>query len=92
MGYQVIRQPDGHFAVYSSTTDTIAVWNATADQVVDWFVDRAVERARREAGRIVGHVATGEPRKAYYQFVMTWDEALQSDREHGGEAWREFPS
>lgn len=48
------------------------------------------ERARRAAKQILEHVASGEPRLAYHQFAMTWDEALREDRQHGGEAWEYF--
>ncbi len=88
MGNQIIRQPDGHFAIFSSNTDTIIVWDATKDEVVEWFVERAAERARQDAQRVIDHVAAGDPRRAYFQFAMTWEEALATDRERGGEAWK----
>lgn len=90
MGYQVIKQPDDQFAIFSSHTDTIIMWDSTRDEVVDWFVEIEAKRARENAERIVGLVADGEPRRAYFQFTMSWDEALRQDRERGGEAWREF--
>ncbi|GIH91964.1 hypothetical protein ACFFMN_33850 [Planobispora siamensis] len=89
MGYQIIKQPDGHFAVFSSVTDTIIVWDATEDEVVEWFAEQAAERARQDARRALEHVAADEPRRAYFQFAMTWDEALGRDRKHGGEVWRD---
>jgi hypothetical protein len=88
MGKQIIRQPNGRYAIFSTGTDTIHMWDATADEVVEHFVERAVEDARREWRRIVECVAAGEPRRVYYQFTMTWEEALELDREHGGEVWR----
>lgn len=90
MGYQIIRQPDDRLAVFSSYTDTIVVWDATADEVTAWFVDLATERTRRDIGGVLKHVEAGEPEKAYHQFAMTWDEALAEDREGGGEAWQHF--
>lgn len=86
MGNQIIRQPDGHYAVFSTVTDTIILWDATKDEIVDWFAEQAAERARQDARRILEHVATGNPRRAYYQFAMTWDEALEDDRKNGGDA------
>lgn len=90
MGNQIIRQPDGHYAVFSSVTDTIIIYDATGDEIVDWFAEQAAERARRNAKRLLEHVADGEPRRAYHQFAMTWDEALAEDREHHGDAWKYF--
>lgn len=90
MGYQVVKQPDDQLAIFASYTDTIVMWDADAAEVVQFFVDIAVEDARRRAEQVVAHVVSGEPRKAYFQFAMTWDEALEKDREHGGEVWRVF--
>ena len=90
MGYQIIRQPDNRLAIFSSYTDTIVAWDATADEVMMWFVDLATERTRRDIGPVLEHVEAGEPEKAYHQFAMTWDEALKEDREGGGEVWGHF--
>ena len=71
MGNQIIQQPDGHFAIFSTETDTIIVWDATKDEVVEWFVEQAVERARSDAQRAIDHVAAGDSRRVYFQFAMT---------------------
>lgn len=85
MGYQIIKQPSSKFAIFDSVTDTIIAWDATETEIVEWFAERAAERAREDARRNIEHVAAGNPRKAYYQFAMTWEEALAEDRKHGGE-------
>jgi hypothetical protein len=90
MGQQIIKQPDGRFTVFCSITDTIAVYDATAADVVEYFAEQARRNAVEAARRLVSLVDAGKPREAYHQFAMTWDEALQKDREHDGEAWTEF--
>ncbi len=90
MGRQVIRQPDGLLAVLSSITDTIILWDATPDDVVDFFVDEAAGRARESAQRVVGLVAEGREREAYHQFALSWEEAILEDQAHHGEAWQQF--
>jgi hypothetical protein len=90
MGNQIIKQPDGHYAIFSTITNTIHFWDATADEIVEYFAEQAAKRAREDTRRVLDHVAAGEPRKAYFQFAMTWDEALRKDQEHGGEVWSEF--
>lgn len=88
MGWQVIKQPDGLLAVRSSETDTLIAWDATRDEVLELFADRAAARLRRDLeliGETVDHVLADEPRKAYYQFAVTWERAVADDREHGGE-------
>lgn len=89
MGYQVIKQPDARFAVFSTFTDTIVIYDATRQEIVDWFVEITVERARRSGDHVMDAVAEGDPRRIYAQFTMTWDEALAQDREHDGEVWRQ---
>ncbi|GGK61501.1 hypothetical protein Sme01_03240 [Sphaerisporangium melleum] len=92
MGNQIIRQPDGHLAIFCSSTDTIIIWDATAEEIVEWFAEQAAERAREDARRHVENVATGDARNSYYQFTKTWEQALTMDREHGGEVWQHFPT
>lgn len=87
MGYQVIKQPNDMFGILSSYTDTIVMWDATREEIVEWFVELEAQRARENAERIVGLVEQGNPRAAYFQFAMTWEQALKEDREHGGECW-----
>jgi hypothetical protein len=85
MGYQVIRQPDGLLAVFSSITDTWAVYDAAPGEIADWFAEIAAARARRDAERTVAAVVAGSPQEAYYQFTMSFGEANEQSREHGGE-------
>ncbi|UUV32147.1 hypothetical protein NQK81_01480 [Amycolatopsis roodepoortensis] len=92
MGQQIIRQPDGKFAIFSSTSDVgcIIVYDADADEIVEWFAEQAAKSARVQATRALEHVAAGEPDKTYHQFALTWEEVLKLDREHDGTAWKSF--
>lgn len=86
MAYQVIQQPGGELAIFSTYTDTIVMWDATPEDVTQWFVDRAVADTKRHVAQVLEAVSGCEPSKVYHQFAMTWDEALEMDREHHGEA------
>lgn len=93
MGNQIIKQPDGKFAVLNSNTDTLALWDATKDEVIEWFVELELadlERRKQRIADIVDHVDAGNAKAAYFQFVTTWDEALERDQQHDGEAWKEY--
>jgi len=93
VGNQIIRQPDGKFAVFNTNTDTIVFWDATKDEVVDWFVQlelAELERRKLAIAEMVDKVNVGNAREVYYQFAMTWGEALKRDREHDGEVWKEY--
>ena len=94
---EIIRQPDGKLAVFDH--DVIVCWNATENEVVAFAVQqarldaqRAIETAERIAKKKAVEVAAGRPRQAYGQFAKTWEDALRSDRRHGGEAHRAFPA
>lgn len=87
MGCQVIKQPDGKLMIFDSASDTIVYWDATPDEVVQWFVDQAAARAKMTAGRIVEDVVAGQEKRHYAQFALTFDEAIEDDKRHGGDAW-----
>lgn len=92
MGYQILKQPDGQLAIFSSYTDTFVAMDATPDEVTEWFADLAAHDARTSVRRILNHVIADDPRGAYYQFAVTWDEAARKNEEHGGElAYGEAP-
>lgn len=87
MGHQIIRQPDGKLAVFSSVVDSWILSDATPEDLEDYYAEKAAEDARQSVRRIIGRVMAGEPRKAYYQFAMTFDEANGISLGSGGEWW-----
>lgn len=87
MGHQIIVQPDGRLAVFSSVVDSWIVMDATPGELADFYAERAAEDARRGTRETLAHVLAGEPRQVYCQFAMTFDEANGESREHGGEFW-----
>lgn len=91
MGYQVIKQPDGKLALFSSFTDTWAMYDASPQEIVDWFTERATEDARRSAQHVVDAVVADRPREVYYQFARTFDEANATSGERGGPVLPEQP-
>jgi hypothetical protein len=85
MGTQIIQQPDGLFAVFSSDSDTIIVSDASSEEILAYFVDLAIQDTTRRVSRLLDHIRSGHPDQAYHQFALTWDEALAMDRKHGGD-------
>lgn len=86
MGQQIIRQPDGKLAVFSSVVDAFIVVDATPEEIVEWRAEEAAEKARERARTELDHVLSGNACKAYHQFAMTWEEASRLDRENGDDA------
>lgn len=90
---QIIRQPDGKLMVFDGRTGRIELWDANEDDVVKWFrtgaeiraqaiIDLAVEQAQQH----LDLVRQGKSRELYDRHTMTWDQAVEDDRDAGGEA------
>lgn len=90
MGRQIVPQPDGKFMIFSTFTDTVVFWDATAEEVIEWFERDAAQEARREITQRIELLVEKGPRHVYAQFAMTFQQALKDDKSHGGEAWAWF--
>lgn len=91
MGHQIIKCPDGTLAVFSTGTDTWIMWNATPAELEDYYARKAAEAARLGTREIIEQVLAGEPRKAYFQFALTFREANTTSVKHGGEDLAKSP-
>ena len=62
MGHQIVKQPDGRLAIFSDGTNTggWVVYDATPDEVVEWFAERAAQGARDTYRREVARVLAGD--------------------------------
>lgn len=74
MGNQIIRQPDDRYAVFSSVVDGWIVYDATRDEIVEHFAERAANDARRSATRLLDLLDSNE-RRPFGQFTLTFDDA-----------------
>ncbi|MFI9772185.1 hypothetical protein ACIHJG_35785 [Streptomyces sp. NPDC052415] len=84
---QIVLQPDGKLAVYSTVVDNLVVYDATPDEVAAEAADFAretaspkataeqaaerIRRARETAQRKAAHVLAGEPHRAY-RHPLSW--------------------
>ncbi|MEI5032355.1 hypothetical protein RB201_03930 [Streptomyces sp. S1A(2023)] len=85
MGQQIITQPDGRLAVFSSITDTFIVVDAAPDELVEWRAEEAAEQARERTRRELDKVLSGDSESVYHRRALSWEDAARMDREHGGE-------
>lgn len=84
MGHQIIKEPGKDtYAVFSSFSDQWILWNATREDLLDYYAKRAAEDAIRSVTTTLDLVDE-DPRKAYYQFAMAFGEANAMSIEHGG--------
>jgi hypothetical protein len=85
MGHQIIKEPGKDtFAVFSSFTDSWILWNASREELLDYYAERAATSVREGTARILDAVQSGNPRQAYHQFAMTFEEANAESAEGGG--------
>lgn len=79
MGHQIIEQPDGKLCVFSTVVDALVIIDASAEELVDYYGREAAAKAREQAQKIIDKVTSGNAKSAYYQFTLTYDEAVKID-------------
>lgn len=75
MGYQIIPEDHGTFALFCSNTDRFVERKLSRGEIVEFFVEIAAQRATDDVVRIFEKLATGE--RPYFQFTLTLDEAIE---------------
>lgn len=78
MGQQIIKQPDGLYAVFSSVVDNFTTIDATADELIELFAEQAARDCRDRVKSIIERLDAGE--RAYHQFTMTIADAIRLHR------------
>jgi|SRR5579872_6786932 len=76
MGKQIIKQPNGKYALFSSNTDTFIMLDATEKDIKHYFIEIEVRRISNRVQQIVKDLDSPGA-KPYYQFTMSWDEAVE---------------
>jgi hypothetical protein len=76
MGRQIIKQPDGLYAVWSSVVDDFILIDATPEEIIADWVEEEEWRIREKVSKIVAQLDEGG--KPYYQFTMSWQEAIET--------------
>ena len=70
MGYQIARQPNGQYCLFSTYSDTVIGLDHDREEVVEWYVQLEADRARRDIGRWLDDVDKG-------WMTHTYDEMLK---------------
>lgn len=83
MGHQIIVQPDGLLSVFSSVVDGFIYTDATDEELVNWYADAARAEIAQNTQTLIWDVRIKE--KPYYQFTLTYEEALKRHIEIHGE-------
>ena len=78
MGLQIIKQPDGLFAIWSTVVDNFVDRDLGKCEVWEYFGHKAYGEAVEHAQRVMEQLERGE--KPYFQFTMTWEQAQAARR------------
>ena len=73
MGRQIIQQPDGQFAVWSSIVNDFILEDATAGEIIEEWVQEKREQIEKDVTETCKALLKGE--KPYFQFTKTYAEA-----------------
>jgi len=85
MGRQIVKQPNGLYAVWSSVVDDFVLIDATPDEIIDDAIADESERIRKHLSEIFSKIESGQ--RAYYQFTKGFDECVERIRElHGNDS------
>ena len=76
MGRQVIQQPNGLWCEYSSISDSFVAWDVTKEQLIEYAMEEVAAKVRKQYEGVFATIESGHP--AYYQFTMTYEEALEN--------------
>lgn len=76
MGYQIIKQPNGLWCIYSTVVDGFIILDATKVEIVKFYIDKAADRVREEVLTAFYKIETEE--KPYRQFTISYEEALRN--------------
>ena len=81
MAHQIIKQPNGKFALWSTVIDDFLVEDATPAEIAQYEVECMKKQVINNTLRIVQRLKDGG--KPYYQFTLTWEECKKriKDRE-----------
>lgn len=85
MGRQIIKQPNGKYAIWSSVVDDFIYLNITPEEYIEERIKEEAEQIRDNVMKVVKLLDEGKP--AYYQFTKSWEQALSLIEEiHGKKA------
>lgn len=75
MAQQIIKQPDGKYALWSTITNDFIFVDANRENIEEFWVNEAKEKYHEQVNKICDDLDAG--RKPYHQFTMTYQEAMK---------------
>ena len=75
MGHQIIKQPDGKYAIWSSVVDDFIAGDLDRADVLIEFAQDAFKESIHRTSRLLELVDAGG--KPYHQFTLTYEKAME---------------
>ncbi len=86
MGHQIIQQPDGLYAVWSSMVQDFVLVNAMPADIVEMELKDRAEEITRRVNAVIQALDNG--RAPYFQFTQTFEQACAFARQVHGVEWK----
>lgn len=86
MSHQIIKQPNGKLAIWSSNVDDFLLLNATEEHIVEFYMEKERKEIVASVRSTIALIEEGKP--AYYQFTKTWSEACAFASVVHGAGWK----
>ena len=84
MGTQIVKQPNGKYALWSSIVDDFTLLDADANDIIESFVDDFRRRCTADVNRVIAELERGG--SPYHQFTKSFDDCLAIIKEvHGND-------
>ena len=84
MGWQVLKQPNGLYCIFSTVVDNVIYYDGTKEQVINVFVQAERDRVARSLNEIF-EALDEDGGKPYFQFTMSIDKMIETIRTHHGD-------
>lgn len=88
MGEQIIKQPDGRYAVFSRISNTFVILDATVEDIMNVRAEEAARLARRQVEIELEELEANlsqAPQTPVYIRRISWDHACVLNEKHGGD-------
>jgi hypothetical protein len=85
MSMQILKQPDGLYAIWSTFSDELVVEDATAEEIVVYLRERAARLDEKQTRAELARLESDKPQR---RFGITYEEAkhrsAQREKENEG--------
>jgi len=78
MAWQVIKQPNGRFLIFSSIVDMILFRDCSRAQIEALYIEDSRQKQQYAITRLMDTIERGE--NPYFQFALSYEEAIKADK------------